>query len=407
MSTQPTGDRRALIVGLGISGMATALRLLQVGWTPVIVERAPSRRSGGYFVGIFGAGRAAAQRLGIAEHLHNRASNGVQYDTDRRGNRRIGRSFADLPGVPWMALRGDVEAAAFKALPADVEIRYATVPTRIEQDSDGVTVTLSDTVTQAVTTEVFDLVVGADGLRSTVRSLVFGPHSRYLKRLNHIIAAFELPGPLSDLASTDGLSLMEPGRSLMVFPFADHAPTALLSYRTDDVDAEFSKPAAQRLREVYGPEPLGRTLTELLDAFESADQYLFDSVEQVHMDRWYQGRVVLVGDAAWCETLYSGMGVSSALAGPDLLGTMLARHPGDVTRALTEWDAALRPYMDFYQHLGTRQRLFFTPDNRAQVLMRKAMSRITQAPILGPALTRRRAGSQASRLKDLDIAAAA
>jgi 2-polyprenyl-6-methoxyphenol hydroxylase-like FAD-dependent oxidoreductase len=139
------GGRQALVVGLGISGIATALRLRQIGWTPVIIERATGRRSGGYFIALFGAGRAAAQRLGILDRITDRGADGVSFDIDRAGRRRPGLGFEDFPGRPWMTTRGDVEAAGFAALPSDVEIRYATVPTRIEQDADGVTVTLADT----------------------------------------------------------------------------------------------------------------------------------------------------------------------------------------------------------------------------------------------------------------------
>jgi 2-polyprenyl-6-methoxyphenol hydroxylase-like FAD-dependent oxidoreductase len=406
MSSQTGTDRRALIVGLGISGMATALRLHQIGWTPVIVERAAGRRTGGYFVGIFGSGRAAATRLGIAEHLHDRRPTGIAYDYDRKGNRKVGMSFADLPGEAWAALRGDVEAAAFEALPDDVEIRYATVPIKIEQCPDGVAVTLSNTADGTVTTEDFDLVVGADGLRSTVRQLAFGPHEQYLHRLDHIIATFELPAKLSDLAEQDGAWLIEHGRSLVIYPFSDHLPTALLSYHTTDVDAEFAEAPATRLRKVFGPKPLGRLLTEVIDAFEQADEYLFDSVEQVHMDAWYDGRVVLVGDAAWCETLYSGLGVSSALAGPDLLGTMIDRYPGDLNRALREWDRTLRPYVDAYQEFGTRQRFFFTPDNGVELALRRIMTQARRNSLLRPVFERLAAGTRTAHLKDKDIAAA-
>ncbi|MFE1589282.1 hypothetical protein [Streptomyces sp. NPDC059402] len=44
------------------------------------------------------------------------------------------------------------------------------------------------------------------------------------------------------------------------------------------------------------------------------------------MDTWHTDRVVLLGDAAWCLTLYSGMGASTAMAGADLLGTLLQRN---------------------------------------------------------------------------------
>ncbi len=403
----PATSRKVLIVGLGISGMATAVRLHQIGWTPVIVERASARRTGGYFVGVFGSGRAAAQRLGIAEHLHDRRPTGVAYDYDRKGNRRVGMSFDDLPGDAWAALRSDIEDAAFKALPDSLEIRYATVPTAIDQYDGGVSVTLTHTADGTVSTENFDLVIGADGLRSTVRTLAFGPHENYLHRLDHIIATFELPSKVSDLATEDGAWLIESGRSLIVYPFRDHTPTALFSYHTDDVDAEFTEPPAVRLRKAFGPKPLGRLLTEVIDAFENADEFLFDSVEQVHIDSWHDRRVVLVGDAAWCETLYSGMGVSSSLAGPDLLGTMLGRYPDDLDRALRAWEHSLRPYISAYQGFGVKQRFFFVPGNPIELAFRQLMARARQIPLLKPLFTLLVQNNKAAGLKDRDIAAVA
>jgi len=407
MNTSQDNGQRVLVVGLGISGIATALRLGRAGWQPVIVEKAPSRRSGGYFVGLFGAGQAAAQRLGILDRMADRtAVNGTQFDIDRAGGRQPGLGFKDLPGQPRLMLRGDVERAAFAALPADVEIRYSTVPTHIEQDADGVDVTLRNGALGTEVTERFDLVVGADGLRSTVRSLVFGPPEQFLDRLNYMIAAFELPGSLSDLAGGDGATLLEPGRSMWIFPFADHPPTVLFSYHTDDVDAEFRQPPAERVRAVFGDRPTGRALGEALAALESADELLFDSVEQVHMDSWHRGRVVLVGDSAWCVTLYAGMGVSAGLAGADLLGTMLERHPGDLERALTEWETRLRPSLEYYQSLGHEQRAFFTPTSRWQIALRKLLVRFNSLPPARRVLQFLQGDDTATRMKEMDIAAA-
>lgn len=368
-----TNEKRVLVVGMGVSGLATAARLRESGWQPVIVERASSRRMGGYFVLLFGAGRAAAQRLGILDAIHNRTTTTPTLNIDRTGRGQNTASISELPGAPWMMLRGDVEQAAYSGLPDDIEIRFSTVPTAIEQDEDGVTVTLLDTEKDTSVTERFELVVGADGLRSTVRSLVFGPHSKYLRRLNYMIAAFEFPGTPSGLAPGQGATLFEPNRSMWVFPFADHDPTVLLTYRTDDVDAEFTQPPADRVRAAFGPQPLGGLLGEAVDALESADTALFDSAEQVRMDTWHNGRVVLIGDAAWCVTLYAGMGVSAGFIGADLLGAMLERHPDDITAALDAWEDALRPYITHTQDKAIDQRRIFVMDNRFQILLRRAV----------------------------------
>jgi 2-polyprenyl-6-methoxyphenol hydroxylase-like FAD-dependent oxidoreductase len=277
------------------------------------------------------------------------------------------------------------------------------VPASIEQDADGVDVTLANTADGTSVTERFDLVVGADGLRSTVRKLVFGPHEKYLRRLNHMAVAYQLPGPLSDLHPDDMAILFEPSRSMWIFSFTGSPQTVLLNYRTADVDAEFRQPPAQRARAVFGGEPTGRVLGEVLDALEDAENPLFDSVEQTRMNRWHRGRVVLVGDSAWCVSLYAGMGVSMGMTGADLLGTMLDRYPTDVPRALGEWDSTLRPSVEIFQRNGVEQRQLFVPAG-AELARRKAMTVATRIPVASSVLRQLQARDKATQLKNTDLA---
>ncbi|OWA13910.1 FAD-dependent oxidoreductase [Streptomyces sp. CS113] len=406
MAVQGSGGR-ALVVGLGVAGISAALRLHQAGWEAVVVERALQRRSGGYFIGLFGSGAASAARLGILDAIGDRRAPGsVVHEVDRTGRRHRGMGFTDLPHRPRMLLRGDVETALFEALPPEVEVRFATVPERIVQYADKAEVTLRDQSTGTGVTERFDLVVGADGLRSTVRRLVFGPDANHLRSLDQIIAAALLDEQVGGFDPHDGLVLAEVGRSAWVWPFADRGPSVLFTYRTDDIDAQFRRPAIDSLRAAFGPRPAGPLLGELLDRFEKADDHLFDSVHQVRMRQWHHDRVVLLGDAAWCLTLFSGLGTSAALAGGELLGTMLERHPGDLPAALGDWEGRMRPYIDYqHAHLGP-ERVLFMPATRTQRAVRSTLLRSRWTPVLGPALGHLMAASDLTKMKNVDVAAA-
>jgi 2-polyprenyl-6-methoxyphenol hydroxylase-like FAD-dependent oxidoreductase len=402
---------RALIVGAGIAGLSAASPLKNAGYQPVVVERSPERRRGGYFIAMFGCGRIAADRMGI-EGIRNRMpASSVTHMVDRAGTRTPGLGLQDLPNGPWMMLRGDVERHAFDALPEDTELRFSTTPTAITQDADGADVTLKNTTTGTETTERFDLVVGADGIRSTVRKLLWGPHEQYLNRLGFMITAFELPEALPGLPQDEGVILSEPNRSFWVFPFKDHAPTVLFSYKPEDVDADRARAkevgVPAHLREIYGPEPMGELMEAAMDHLEHADEFLFDSVAQVEVDHWHTGRVVLLGDAAWCPTLYSGMGATSSLAGADLLGLKLAEHPNDLETALNDWEQQLRPAIADFQKSAFPMSTLFTQTSAEEQKKQQKSIRMRRIMFHIPVLMRLLTRSKKFRLRNEDLAKAA
>ncbi len=364
------------MVGLGIAGMSAAIGLRRAGWTPVIVERAPERRTGGYFVGLFPEGRQAAVDLGIADHLHTRNPEGgadaKAWSVDRRGRRRPALGFLDQPGGPAAVLRGDIEAALWQSI-TGVEVWFGTAPVAITEGPAEVQVLFENAGTGARYSESFDLVVGADGMRSSVRRTVFGPDEDYLANWKAMICAFQLKEQVPTYEASDSIIIARAKRAVWVFGLADHAPTALLTYRTRDIQEQFSGSRIERLRAVFSGMDDDPVVRHVLDSLEEAPDHVFDSVHQVRMPRWSKGRVVLVGDAAWCMNLYSGMGATSSLRGGAALGAALREHPDDLAAALDAWEAGLRPFITKHQRTARLKQQMFVPSSRRAEALRSVL----------------------------------
>lgn len=368
---------RALIVGLGIAGMASAISLKANGWEVVIVERAPERRRGGYFIGLHPVGREAAQKLGVLSDIVVRTPETSQnWHLTKDGSRVRVAGFADQPTKPVTLLRGDIEEALWHAVEGRIEVRFALSPSSLINDNTQVRARLRNAAGQE-TEETFDLVVGADGLRSTVRKLVFGLPEKFMRSLGAIICAYQLDGPMQTFRKEDGIILNEGKRSLWVFPLHDHTPTALFTYRTDDIDGQFVKPPVETLREVYRDMDSRGIVAEALEELASAGKdYLFDSVHEVRMPHWTSGRVVLIGDSAWCLTLYSGMGASAAIAGGYELGRLLGEQPDDIGAALVKWERTMRPFIAKQRRTVGLKSQLFVPSNGFFFVFRRLVLRL-------------------------------
>jgi 2-polyprenyl-6-methoxyphenol hydroxylase-like FAD-dependent oxidoreductase len=102
----------------------------------------------------------------------------------------------------------------------------------------------------------------------------------------------------------------------------------------------------------------------LLDAMWDAPDFYFDSISQIKMDRWSMGRVVLLGDAAYCASPLSGMGTGMAMVGAYVLAGELKEACGDYGVAFTRYEDGMRSYVEGCQKLADGGADWFIPKTR-------------------------------------------
>ncbi|NUQ87709.1 MAG: monooxygenase, partial [Glycomyces artemisiae] len=170
------------------------------------------------------------------------------------------------------------------------------------------------------------------------------------------------------------------GRTAALISLGPGRSSAFFAYRTDDTAAQLELGAAQALSDAFGD--LGGGVPDALRRLrENPDPAYFDSASQIRMDAWSRGRVVLLGDAAWCVTLFAGYGAALAMSGADRLGDALEREAG-IDTALSSWETNLRPEVRKRQALARRGMVQFAPPTKGHIWMNEtAMRAMRLAPV--------------------------
>jgi 2-polyprenyl-6-methoxyphenol hydroxylase-like FAD-dependent oxidoreductase len=372
---------RVAINGMGIAGPTLAYWLRHWGHEPVLFERAPAMRTGGYIIDFWGLGYDIAERMGIVSTL--RASG---YEMQRLlmldGD---GREEAHMDLTPlYEAQRGRFISVARADLAAalagaceGIPIHFNLSMSSITRDGDTSVVTLTDG-----RQERFDLVVGADGLHSQVRALTFGPEAQFERFLDCYVAAFRVRGyPHRDELTFVSHTLR--GRQAARVSLRDDETVVMLVCGTERIGAAHHAHADPRpvLRQAYGD--MGWEVPELLDAMDAADDVYFDRVSQIHLPRWGEGRVALVGDAAACPSLLAGEGSGLGMLEAYVLAGELHQAAGDCARAIAAYEQRLRTFVAGKQKGATWFRGFFAPRTDTGLLVRKWAVRAFALPWLG------------------------
>ncbi|WP_018350499.1 FAD-dependent monooxygenase [Longispora albida] len=348
--------RNVLISGAGVAGSALAYWLRRNGFSVTVVERAPQLRSGGQAVDIRGAALDVIDQMGLGEQARAaRTRMRGMTMLDGQGNELFRSeehtlSAGRLDSEDIELLREDLGAMLFeKATDAHAEYVFGDSITALRQEEHGVVAQFEHGGFRT-----FDLVIGADGMHSAVRRLAFGPEAQFVSHLGKYLAIFPAPNFLGldnwqvwfqDFATETGGG---------IYPVRENSELRVtLGFGSEPIEYDYRDTAWQKqaVRDRLGG--LGWEAPKLLELMAGAPDFYFDAMAQVKMDTWSQGRVTLVGDAAYCASPLSGQGTSLALAGAYVLAAELGRAGATHEEALAAYEERMRPFVALNQALAT------------------------------------------------------
>jgi 2-polyprenyl-6-methoxyphenol hydroxylase-like FAD-dependent oxidoreductase len=368
-----------LISGASIAGPVLAFWLRRAGVDVTVVEKASAVRGGGYPIDLRGVAVDVVERMGLLEPVEA-ARTGTRHLTfvSERGDTVASLDPTTLLGEQEVRAvelpRGDLTHVLWEATRDDVEYVFDDQVTALDDRPDGVHVDL-----RRGGPRVFDLVVGADGLHSGVRSLAFGPEAPLRRDLDAWYAAFSVPADAYPL-EREAVMMNVPGRAAVLYAVRDQPITALLSATGPTPTLDHRDVEAHRRLVEHAFGGVGWLVPELLVRMREADDFWFDTVSQIRMDAWSRGRVGLVGDAAHAPSFRSGQGTSIATVGAYVLAAEIAAHRDHPAAALPAYEARTRAFVERNQQLAQRGAGITSPATPWQLHRRNALFRA--APLL-------------------------
>ena len=359
--------RRVLVSGASIAGPTLAYWLDQFGFAVTVVERAATVRGGGYPIDLRGPAVDVAERMGLLPmlkeaHIQSRRITFLHPDGSVAGVIRPEQLTGGEEARDIELPRGDLTELLY-GLTRSGSIQYLFNDSieSLKDDGSGVSV-----VFESGATGLYDVVIGADGIHSRTRRLIFGPEEPFSHYLGYCYNGFTMPNFLG--MAHESLTYTMPGR-YAVLSAVKNSPTlhAFLIFASDHAPFTGHQDPASQLRltaEKFAG--IGWEIPKMVQAMAHTEDFYYDIVSQIRLDRWSRGNVVLVGDAAFAPSFLSGQGSSLAIIGAYILAGELAccEKPAD---AFLRYETLMRPFAEANQDLADGGGTFLLPRTQLQL----------------------------------------
>ena len=387
-------SERVLIAGAGVAGSILAFWLAKHDFQVVVVERSKANQKTGQGIEIEEPALQVVKLMGILDKLNEKKTGEMGFDLVDQHSRSRGGIFEAGGVSPTGALemmRGDLTEILYKAADesANVAYRFETTIQSLRQTEDKVIVDLENRNDKITKTEEFDLVVGADGVRSRTRQLVMGSPEKLgcFKSVGAFVAYFSIPKEDRDWPYSRLCHFIN-RRILWMRPIGKESNMTsvyLIHINKDNPTLSKANAAGDRLKqkealaEVYSG--LGWETPRVIEQMMRSDNFYSDELVQVKLQKWSQQRVVLVGDSAWAPTPFTGQGNQLAIIGAWVLAQELSRNRSTV--AFEKYEKRLRSYVESSQciPLGGYAPYLFAPQTSLGIWVFRTIFRLVSLAI--------------------------
>jgi 2-polyprenyl-6-methoxyphenol hydroxylase-like FAD-dependent oxidoreductase len=366
-------EKSVLISGASIAGLTMAYWMNYYEYKVTVVEIGPEPRRGGSPIDVRGEALDCASRMGILSAVKEAKlpTEGLKFmnaQNEVQGIMLVEEIGAVRPGDDTEIRRDDLVDILYKHAGSNITYKFDNRITALEQGAANVIVTFKDG-----TTGTYDFVIGADGIHSVVRKLIFGKDEQFTYFLNYYYSVFTVDGSLGEKNYAHMYNT--PNNMATVYFYNTDSADTLLAFRAP-YQITFNRHNIEEQKKIVidAFEGIGWKVPQIIEELKKADNFYLDQGCQIKMPAWTNGRVALIGDAGYAPAFPTGMGSTLAIQGATVLADAMAENE-DHNSAFKIYNEKFRPVVEKLQATVYDGISFVLPDTEEKINKRNKLGK--------------------------------